>query len=52
MEEVCTPKEEGGLGVRRMKDVVLMFSMKMIWWLFDSSDSFWGCLGENLPDLK
>ena len=40
-EEVCTLKEEGGLGVRRIKDVVHVFSLKLIWQLFEASDFLW-----------
>ena len=59
MEEVCTPKEEGGLGVRRIKDVVQVFSLKLIWRLFEASNSLWAawvrtCLicNESFWDVK
>ena len=29
-EEVCTLKKEGGLGVRRIKDVSMVFALKLI----------------------
>ena len=40
-EDVCCPKEEGGLGIRRVKDVDTVFSLKLIWRLFQSSNSLW-----------
>ena len=40
-EEVCKPKDEGGLGIRRIKDVSAVFDLKLIWRLFNSSTSLW-----------
>ncbi|KAL0805247.1 hypothetical protein Bca101_097738 [Brassica carinata] len=39
--EVCKTKEEGGLGVRRISDVSVVFDLKLVWRLFTSSDSLW-----------
>ena len=39
--EVCKPKAEGGLGVRRIHDVSVVFDLKLVWRLFTSSDSLW-----------
>lgn len=41
-EGVCSLKKEGGLGVRRIKDVSLVFALKLIWRLFTDSESLWG----------
>lgn len=30
-EDVCCPREEGGLGIRRVKDVSTVFMLKLIW---------------------
>lgn len=40
-EEVCKTKQEGGLGVRKLKDVTDVFSLKLIWRLFNNSASMW-----------
>ena len=40
-EEVCKPKDEGGLGIRRIKDVSAVFDLKLIWRLFNNSTSLW-----------
>ena len=39
-ERVCLPCGEGGLGIRRLKEVVEAFSLKM-WWRFREQDSLW-----------
>ena len=40
-ESVCLPKEEGGLGLRRIKDSNNANVMKHIWNLFYRNDSLW-----------
>ena len=40
-EEVCLSYEEGGLGIRRVKEVTTVFGLKLIWKLFSSSHSLW-----------
>ena len=40
-ESVCLPKEEGGLGLRRVKDLNDANVMKHIWNLFYRKDSLW-----------
>ncbi|KAL2471352.1 Uncharacterized protein Adt_39488 [Abeliophyllum distichum] len=39
-KELCLPTEEGGLGFRRLQDLVDTFSLKL-WWLFRSQRSLW-----------
>ena len=39
--EVCKPKDEGGLGIQRIKDVSAVFDLKLIWRLFNNSTSLW-----------
>lgn len=39
--EVCCPYEEGGLGIRRVKEVSTVFVLKLIWRLFSQSSSLW-----------
>ena len=40
-ESVCIPKDEGGLGLRRVKDLNDANLMKPIWNLFYRKDSLW-----------
>lgn len=40
-EEVCKPKTEGGLGLRRLRDVSRVFAYRLIWRLFTMSGSLW-----------
>ena len=40
-EEVCCPYDEGGLGIRRVADVSLVFQLKLIWRLFANSSLLW-----------
>ncbi|XP_048615516.1 uncharacterized protein LOC111213492 [Brassica napus] len=40
-EEVCCPREEGCLRIRRVKDVSTMFMLKLIWRLFSNTASLW-----------
>lgn len=38
--DVCKPKQEGGLGVRRLKDVNLVCSLKLVWRIL-SANTLW-----------
>lgn len=40
-ESVCLPKEEGGLGLRRLMTWNKVFGLKLIWLLFTKSGSLW-----------
>lgn len=40
-ETVCSPKECGGLGLRRLADTNLVFGLKLIWLLFAGTGSLW-----------
>ncbi|KAG7585320.1 Reverse transcriptase domain [Arabidopsis thaliana x Arabidopsis arenosa] len=40
-EDVCKPKEEGGLGIRRLRDSSRVFALSLIWRLFTASGSLW-----------
>ena len=40
-EDVCTPKEEGGLGLRRLRDTSRVFALRLIWLLFTQTGFFW-----------
>ena len=40
-KSLCLPKEEGGLGLRRIKDLNDATIMKHIWNLFYRKDSIW-----------
>ena len=40
-EEVCKPKEEGGLGICRLKDTSRIFALSLIWRLLTNSGSLW-----------
>ncbi|KAL2532533.1 RNA-directed DNA polymerase reverse transcriptase [Abeliophyllum distichum] len=39
-KDICLPTDKGGLGFRRLEDVVQAFSLKL-WWLFRSQHSLW-----------
>lgn len=39
--DVCYPKEEGGLGIIRLRETFMVFSLRLIWRFFSSSDSLW-----------
>ncbi|XP_013583479.1 PREDICTED: uncharacterized protein LOC106292439 [Brassica oleracea var. oleracea] len=39
--DLCYPKSEGGLGIRRLRDSVRVFALKLIWRLFTVSKSLW-----------
>nr|ABD96942.1 hypothetical protein [Tarenaya spinosa] len=46
---VCQPKEEGGLGIRRLEDFSSIFRLKSIWMIFKESGSLWvAWLKENV----
>lgn len=38
-EDLCYPKSEGGLGIRRLRDSVKVFALSLIWRVFNMSDS-------------
>lgn len=40
-EEVCTPKESGGLGLHRLSGLNIILRLKSLWRLFQGSDSLW-----------
>lgn len=40
-ESVCSPKNSGGLGLRRLEDMNQVFGLKLIWLLFASKGSLW-----------
>lgn len=57
-EEVC-PLVEGGLGIRRVREVCNVFMLKLIWRFFSCSSSLWGgwakhylLRGESFWDVK
>ncbi|XP_013665256.1 uncharacterized protein LOC106369680 [Brassica napus] len=39
--ELCFPKDEGGLGLRRLRDSATVFSLQLIWRLFTLEGSLW-----------
>ncbi|VFQ89227.1 unnamed protein product [Cuscuta campestris] len=39
-EDICTPKEEGGLGIRDLSSLQDSFSLKL-WWNYHSNTSLW-----------
>lgn len=40
-KDLCCPKEEGGLGIRRLCDTSRVFALSLIWKLFSLSGSLW-----------
>lgn len=40
-EDVCYPKQEGGLELRRFRDTSRVFALRLIWLLFTQTGSFW-----------
>ncbi|XP_056843253.1 uncharacterized protein LOC130495769 [Raphanus sativus] len=42
-DDLCYPKEEGGLGVRKLRDTSKANALRLIWRLFTQSDSLWVC---------
>lgn len=48
-DDVCLPKEEGGLGIRRLRDTSRVYALNLIWRLFVNSGSLWvAWVKENL----
>ena len=41
--DLCCPKKEGGLGVRRLRDSSVVFALKLVWRLFTQHSSLWVC---------
>ncbi|CAA0840379.1 Unknown protein, partial [Striga hermonthica] len=39
-DSICRPFAEGGLGIRRLRDIVTAFSYKL-WWRFREGKSLW-----------
>lgn len=40
-EDICKPKNEGGLGIRRLEEFQLIFELKRVWNFFSESGSIW-----------
>ena len=40
-EDFCCPKEEGGLGIRKLRDTSKVFALNLIWRLFTQLQSLW-----------
>lgn len=40
-EDVCKPKLEGGLGIRKLREMSTVFALGLIWRLFSLSGSLW-----------
>lgn len=40
-DDLCYPKSEGGLDIRRLQDTVRVFALSLIWQFFNMSDSLW-----------
>ncbi|WZZ77741.1 hypothetical protein YC2023_098313 [Brassica napus] len=40
-DDLCYPKSEGGLGIRRLRDSVRVGALKLIWRLYTVSKSLW-----------
>lgn len=40
-KDLCCPKEEGGLGIRRLTDTNRTFALSLIWKVFSLSGSYW-----------
>ena len=40
-EDVCCPREQGGVGLRKLKDVVEVASLKLIWRFLTKSGFLW-----------
>nr|KYP65965.1 Putative ribonuclease H protein At1g65750 family [Cajanus cajan] len=57
---LCLPKDKGGLGIRKMRDVNTTFMMKNCWSLITEKEKLWvqvikskyGCLDEQLPRVE
>lgn len=40
-DDLCAPKEEGGLGIRKLRDSSKVFAMSLIWRIFSLKSSLW-----------
>lgn len=40
-ENICKPKQEGGLGIRRLEEFQAVFELKRVWSFFSESGSIW-----------
>ncbi|XP_043687599.1 uncharacterized protein LOC122638815 [Telopea speciosissima] len=40
-DKICKPKDEGGLGIRRITDMNITGILKQIWWIASKKDSLW-----------
>ena len=40
-DDLCVPKEEGGLGIRKLRETNRVFALKLIWRLFTQPTSLW-----------
>ncbi|KAG7533326.1 hypothetical protein ISN45_Aa08g009650 [Arabidopsis thaliana x Arabidopsis arenosa] len=40
-EDLCVPKQEGGLGIRRLHEVARVFALSLIWKIISDSNSLW-----------
>lgn len=40
-ENICKPKAEGGLGIRKLEEFELVFRLKRVWLFFYGSGSLW-----------
>ncbi|XP_010541226.1 PREDICTED: uncharacterized protein LOC104814740 [Tarenaya hassleriana] len=40
-DDVCKPRSEGGLGIRKLEDFNTVFRLKLVWMLFQESGSLW-----------
>lgn len=40
-DEICKPLDEGGLNIRRVKDINNAGVMKQLWWIVAKKDSLW-----------
>ena len=51
-KQVCNPKEEGGLGVRKLTDVMNAFRMKVAWHMSNSSSLHVAFMKARYGDLS
>lgn len=40
-DDICKPKEEGGLGIRRLRDTSRVFALSLMWRILTNSWSLW-----------
>ena len=58
--KICSPKEDGGLGFRKEKEVNLACMMKLAWGIINKPESLWvkvmrykyGCVDGILPKVR